>query len=178
MRGGRGVSSALHQQAHKREFYSKPAPHIMKTSSSDHLPAFPRSTISPACWRAYVYLQRRLRNEFRAYVCQVITLVVDTDKTDWRHSKIWVSCNTLSRRRGHGLRHGVDRRASRSHSLERTWLDTSCAAPQTDHLQVNVAAEPLSVCSHRSMCVAVRAKGKRTSCCHSDLTYTSIYIYI
>ena len=95
-------------------------------------------------------------------VRQVITLSVDADRTDWCHSKIRLSCNTLSRRRGHGLRHGVDRRASRSHSLERTWLDTSCAAPQTDRPQVNVAAEPLSVCSHRSMCEAVRAKGKRT----------------
>ena len=30
----------------------------MKTSSSDHLPPFPRSTISLVCWRAFVYLQK------------------------------------------------------------------------------------------------------------------------
>ena len=84
------------------------------------------------------------------------------------------SCNTLLHMRGHGLRHAMDRRASRSHLLERTWSDTSCAARRTGHLQVNVAAELLSVCSRRSMCVAAQAKGKRTLCCHSELIYTSI----
>ena len=169
--------TAQHQQslqgaeAHKKDFHSKASPH-------DENQFFrPFATVSKKYHFSGLLESVRLLAK-RRLLSQLCSHAKCFDFGDGRKPtgcvQTWGSCNTSSRRRGHGLRRGADRRASHSHSLERTWLDTNCVVPQTDDLQVNVAAEPLSVCSHRSMCVAVRAMGKRTSCCHSDLIYTSV----